>query len=419
VVVFLTGANGFIGAHLCAALRAAGHRVVAAVHRQTADRDSVVVDFARDFEPAVWAPRLQGVDAVINAVGIIRERGAATFDALHVRTPRALFAAAAEVGVRRVVQFSALGADDEATSAFHSTKRRADDFLSALPLSSMIVQPSLVYGRGGASAALFDTLASMPVVPLPGSGLQRIQPIHIDDVVAAVLALLDIESWRVGRVALVGPSPLSVRDYLATLRQAMGLHPAPFLPVPSGLVRVAARIGDRVPPMVLDRATLGMLERGNTASPAVTRAVIGRDPRPPWLFVAGGERAAVATRAKLNWLLPLLRLSLALMWIVTAIVSLAAFPLAESYALLARVGIGGALAPIVLGSASMLDFALGVATLVARSRALWWSQIAVVVGYTALITWRLPEYWAHPYGPVLKNIPILMLLVLLLQLEER
>jgi uncharacterized protein YbjT (DUF2867 family) len=207
VVVFLTGASGFIGRHLSQALRAAGHRVITAVHRRPAGgSESLEVDFTRDFDPALWRARLAGVDAIVNTVGLIRERGPMTFDAVHVRAPRAMFAAAAEVGVRRIVQFSALGADEQATSEYHVSKRRADDFLSSMPLSSVIVQPSLVYGRGGASARLFDTLASLPLVPLPDAGLQTIQPIHIDDLVTAVMALLDRESWRTGRVALVGPS---------------------------------------------------------------------------------------------------------------------------------------------------------------------------------------------------------------------
>ncbi len=105
-------------------------------------------------------------------------------------------------------------------SLYHSSKRRADDFLSSLPLSSVVVQPSLVYGAGGTSAALFDTLASLPLIPLPAGGLQRVQPVHVEDVVAAVVALLGIDSWRVGRIAFVGPAPMTLREYLATLRQA-------------------------------------------------------------------------------------------------------------------------------------------------------------------------------------------------------
>ena len=419
MVVFLTGASGFIGQHLAPALRSAGHRVIAGVHRRDAEGDAVPVDFTQDFDPATWRPRLEGVDAIINAVGILRERGAATFDALHLRAPRALFAAALEMGVGRIVQISALGADEDAASGYHTSKRRADEFLSSLPLSSVIVQPSLVYGRGGASARLFDTLASLPLIPLPGGGRQRIQPVHVDDLAAVIVALLDVERWRVGRLAIVGPAPTTVREYLSTLQRAMGLPPARVLPVPPSLVDIGARVGDRLPDAPFDRATLAMLERGSTASPLAMRTILGREPLAPWQFIHRGERAAIAARAQLNWLLPLLWLSVAMMWIATGIVSLAAYPLADSYALLARVGISGKLAPLVLGSAAGLNLVLGVATLVARRRSLWVIQIAVVVFYTALISWRLPEFWSHPYGPVLKNIPIVALLYMLLRFEER
>lgn len=420
MVVFLTGASGFIGQALVEALRAAGHRVIAGVHRRPVEgADAVQVDYTRDFDPALWRPRLAGVDAVINVVGLIRERRGMSFDAVHVRAPRALFAAAAEAGVRRVVQVSALGADDAAASAYHVSKRRADDFLSAMPLSSVIVQPSLVYGRGGASARLFETLASLPLVPLPAGGGQRIQPIHIDDVVAAIVALLDREAWRVGRVTLVGPEPLTVREYLCALRTGMGLGTARTVAVPRTLLAAAARLGDRLPALPFDRATLGMLERGNTADPRTTRQILGREPRAAHRFIAPGERRLVREAAQLHWLVPLLRLSVALLWIVTGIVSLAVYPVAESYALLARTGITGRAAPIALGGAAVLDIALGVASLAVRRRWVWWAQIALILGYTLVITWHLPEFWAHPYGPILKNLPILAALLLLVHFEER
>lgn len=68
-----------------------------------------------------------------------------TVTSLHVATPRALFAACADTpGIALVVQVSALGADGDATTAYHPSKQTADDFLAALPVRSSIVQPSLV-----------------------------------------------------------------------------------------------------------------------------------------------------------------------------------------------------------------------------------------------------------------------------------
>src|SRR3954466_1589524 len=177
--ILLLGSRGFIGRHILRALEAAGHRV------RRADRPEV--DLARDRGPAAWHARLQGVDVVVNAAGIFRERGDATFDAVHVAGPTALFEACARTGTP-VVQVSALGADAGARSAFQRSKHQGDSRLLALAVPSLVLQPSLVYGAGGASAGLFAMLASMPLVPLPGRGEQRIQPVQVADVAAAVSA---------------------------------------------------------------------------------------------------------------------------------------------------------------------------------------------------------------------------------------
>ena len=85
--------------------------------------------------------------------------------------------------------------------------------------------------------------------------------------------------------------------------------------------------------------------------------------------------------------------------------------------MLRRAGVEGALAPWALYGAALLDLALGIATLTLGRgqgrRWLWFGQIALIFGYTAIITLRLPEYWLHPYGPVLKNLPMFALLWLL------
>jgi uncharacterized protein YbjT (DUF2867 family) len=421
MVVLVLGANGFIGSAVVDALRAAGHRVIEGRRHSSGapDEDTVAVDFTRDFDAGTWTAKLRGVDAVVNAVGILRERGAQTFEALHVRAPRALFAACVDAGVARVVQLSALGADEHAISAYHLSKRRADDFLATQSISSVIVQPSLVYGPGGESARLFDTLASLPWIPLPGDGLQRIQPIHLDDAVACIVALLERERWCTGRIALVGPESMTLRDYLAALSRALGRARVRFIRIPYSWVRAAATLGQMAPGALLDRDTLSMLERGNVADVADTQRILGAPPRPVANFIPRSIAPIARRHAQLNWLLPLLRVTIAVMWIVTGIVSVGVYPVSESYALLARTGITGTLATAALVGAASLDIALGIATLLAPSRLLWWSQITLILAYTLIISVWLPEFWAHPYGPVLKNLPILAALLLLVSVEER
>jgi hypothetical protein len=124
----------------------------------------------------------------------------------------------------------------------------------------------------------------------------------------------------------------------------------------------------------------------------------------------------------LGWALPALRLALAALWIWTAVVSFGLYPVQQSYELLARVGLHGAVATVALYGAAALDLALGLLTLAAPARwrpAVWLAQLALVAGYTLLITVFLPEYWLHPYGPVSKNLPIMAAIALLWGLEPR
>lgn len=428
--VLLTGATGFIGSHVAAALLARGHEVIAAGRHRGRDprMGFVPADFAHDTEKAVWVARLKGVQVVVNAAGIFRSRGAASFAAVHDAAPRALFAACAEAGVRYVVQVSALGADAGARSAFHVSKKAADDALAAAPLAGCIVQPSLVYGADGASARMFRMLATMPLAVQLGSAPQMVQPVHIEDVTAAVLALVEQGALADGsagggvrRLALVGPDAMPFVDYLRSLRAAMGLRDwrLPVLRLPDRLARGLARTAGAIPGSPLDRDALDMLARGNTADARPLAALLGRQPRAVRDFVS--QPGATRSQAQLDWLAPLLRLSIAVVWIWTAMVSAGLYPVADSYGLLVRTGVPAALAPLMLYGASALDLAFGVATLAwpRRTRSwLWLAQIALIVFYSIVIAWRLPEFLLHPYGPISKNLPMLAALWVLYELEK-
>ena len=136
-------------------------------------------------------------------------------------------------------------------------------------------------------------------------------------------------------------------------------------------------------------------------------------------FIPATQARCVRQQAQLSWLLPLLRWSIALVWIFTGIVSFGAYPVSDSYALLARVGATGNFASLLLYGAAALDLAVGLGILLLRNRQwLWTAQLLLIAGYTIIITFKLPEFWLHPYGPVLKNLPLLAAIVLLQQLER-
>ena len=422
--ILLTGASGFIGRHLQAALLAEGHEVVCASRsspKQANPRLSYFhADFSKDTDKSVWLARLRDVDIVINAVGIFKESAGQTFEALHTATPCALFSACAESdSVKLVIQVSALGADHQANTAYHLSKKAADDFLAQLPLRAFIVQPSLVYGKEGASSGFFRQLASMPFSLRFGTAPQLVQPVHVEDVAAAIAALVrqplpvPSDGSTARRVPLVGPQAMPFTAYLATLRRSMGLGKLRILPLPAFLARLAAslRIG------LLDRDTLRMLDRGNSADAALTTRLLGHAPRAAEHFIEhpGAERV----QAKLGWLLPILRYAVAFVWIATAIVSAFFYPASLSYELLERTGVPPAYGPLMLYGASAFDLFLGLGILLLRKRRwLWLAQLGLIGFYTVVIALKLPEFLVHPYGPLIKNLPMLAAIWLLYELEE-
>jgi uncharacterized protein YbjT (DUF2867 family) len=419
--VLLTGATGFIGRAVVQALQQRGHAVLR-VQRRAGGSDVLQADFA-DVPPRDWwAARLAGIDAVVNAVGILREHGRQSFDALHTRAPAELFHACAAAGVGGVVQVSALGADAAARSAYHLSKRAADDVLRSLPLRGAIVQPSLVYGAGGTSAALFDKLAVAPVLPFPAGARMRVQPVHVDDVVAGIVALVEAPPARIETLAFAGPVPLELRDYLADLRAAMGERsPQWVVAMPSSLFRAGAAIAGRLPGSMLDRDTADMLLAGNATEHNALPALLGHAPRPPHDFIPPASAEGHRREAVLALWLPVLRLALALLWLWTAAVSFGLYPVQDSYALLARVGLHGAAATLALFGAAALDLVLGVLTLATPARwrrAVWLVQLLLIAAYSVVISAFLPEYWLHPYGPISKNLPIAAAIALLWALER-
>ncbi|WP_304010434.1 SDR family oxidoreductase [Methyloversatilis discipulorum] len=423
--MLMTGSSGFIGAAVMARLIARGHRLRCTT-RGGGGADADGVEFVRlDLQDALthemWQRHLDDIDVVINCAGIFEERDGQTFSVVHERAPKALFEASARARVRRVVQLSALGADDQAVSAFHLSKRAADTHLAALPVASHILYPSLVYGQAGDSAALFRRLAALPVLMLPGGGRQQVQPVHLDDVAEAVVCAAEADSGGCRRVALVGPRAVTVAGLLASLRRGMGFRRPAFVgALPTWLERPAVALGARLTGFPLGADALSMLDRGSTADPAPFIALLGHPPRSVESFVSPSERSAERALALLHWLLLLLRLSIAALWIWTAVVSLGVYPVDASLALLARVGAEGLFAHLLLYGAAASDLALGVLTLTlpaAMRRPLWATQIALIVFYSVVITVALPEFWLHPFGPLSKNLPLLASLVLLLLID--
>lgn len=287
--VLVCGARGFIGRHIVQALLQAGFTVRAGVRPGStaslpAGVEPCAMDFARDTRPEPWHARVADCEAVINAVGVLREAGGQAMDAIHHTVPAALFSACANTGVRRVLQVSALMPPDSRTR-YAQSKRQAEAALLALRaegrLDACVLRPSVVFGEGGASTALLQRLARLSLLPWPAQAVSpQIQPVRVEDLAAACVRLLQTTDRLPAALDAVGPERFTLPDFIARLRRAAGLTPARLLVLPAALGTASARLGDLCPRQPWGSETLALLGADNTADAAPLQGVLGRAPRP-------------------------------------------------------------------------------------------------------------------------------------------
>lgn len=422
--VLVLGARGFLGGHIVVALRRAGWDVRCGVRAGAAPQaDECIGDVASMTTPAAWRPLLEGIDAVVNVAGILRERGRQRFDRIHHDGPIALAQACVEAGVRRFVQISALGEPDD--GEFIASKHRFDQALLQLPLAAIVLRPSVVYSTAGSygGTSLLRALAAVPgVLPLPGDGRWRIQPVAAEDLAELVLRALASRDF-VGVFEVGGPHAMTLLDYQRDWRRWLGLPTARVLHAPERLVSLAVQLGERfgVGPMGL--TTWRMLKRGNVTTPqahARLEAAFGFAPR-ALAEVHASRPSQVQDRwhAQLHLLAPLLRMGVVALFLLSAWVGFFT-PAAQVEALMSDSLLAG-MAPVALARlGAAFDLLLGAGLLAGwRSRGVLAAMLVLVLAYTLVFGSAMPVAWLDPLGGLAKNLVILPALAVLWVLADR
>jgi UDP-glucose 4-epimerase len=263
--VLVTGATGFVGRGVVAALAAAGEEMHAAVRAQRRDAD----DAAPPFPPGVtivrhgdlaapvdWAPLLAGIDAVIHLAGIAHAGpGIAEerYDRINHRTTAELAAAASAAGVARFVFVSSIRAqtgpaadhvvserdEPRPTDPYGRSKLAAERAVAASGVPFTILRPVLVYGPGvkGNLRALMR-LAALPV-PLPfGALTARRSVLSLANLTSAIAFVLRHDACTGETYVVADPAALTLAEIVTALRHGIG-RKCGLIAVPPAVLRLA------------------------------------------------------------------------------------------------------------------------------------------------------------------------------------
>lgn len=192
-LVTIYGGSGFVGRYIAQRMARQGWRVRVAVRRPNEAHFVKPYGVVGQVEPVFCNIRddgsvrsvMTGADAVVNCVGILAESGRNTFDAVQHEGAARIARIAAEEGVDRLVQISAIGADPESDSAYARSKGLGEEAVRAAFPNAVILRPSIVFGPEDEFFNRFASMARMsPVIPLFGAET-KFQPVYVDDVAAA------------------------------------------------------------------------------------------------------------------------------------------------------------------------------------------------------------------------------------------
>jgi NADH dehydrogenase len=285
MTVLVTGASGLLGRRVVQQLLETNHEVRAMVRRPGSERVLATpptdICYGDVGNPDALAEACRDITAVIHLVAVIRG-GPRQFDAINRQGTENIVAAAKEAGsVKRFIHVSALGAANTPRLQYLHSKWQGEQAVISSGLPYVILRPSLIFGPGDEfTTSVAALVRTMPVIPVIGSGNNRLQPIHVDDV-ARCIALSVSGNIRGNRtVEIGGPEQLSYNEIVSVVGRTLG-RKVRKVNVPLWKMRLPVTIMEKVTPRApINRAMLQLVTLRNVAEPDSVERVFGFRPRP-------------------------------------------------------------------------------------------------------------------------------------------
>jgi len=272
--IFLVGGTGFIGRGVLPLLLQDGHSITALVRPGSLNKLKpgehpnlkIIRGDALQSETYIDELKRKRIDAVINLVGILREkrRKGITFQKIHIDVVKNLLELAQNLGIKKFIHVSANGARKEGTP-YQKTKWEAERLIKESGIDFTIIRPSVVLGDDPDVynfASVLDELLKFPIVPLPGGGKFLLQPVERKEVSLWILRALKDTKLTNRIIPLCGKDVLTFAELIKRKAKEKGLKRA-YIPIPLAFLKIGARLFGNFDWFPIGRDEIKMLEEGN------------------------------------------------------------------------------------------------------------------------------------------------------------
>jgi uncharacterized protein YbjT (DUF2867 family) len=275
-IVTVFGGTGFLGRRIVRHLRSRDFSVrVASRHPERSQRllgvddphiQSVEANVRDDQSVAAV---IAGADAAVNAVSLYVEHGDETFHSLHVEAAQRVAVQAQRAGVKHLVHFSGIGADPRSRSLYIRKRGEGELAVVAAFPNAILIRPAVMFGPDDAFlTTILRLLQRLPIYPMFGRGLTRLQPVHVEDVAEAIVRTLQRTETKPIIFECGGPRVYTYEELLRTIVHEAGLKQI-LVPVPFAAWQALVWIAEMMPSPPIARNQLELMQVDTVASSAM------------------------------------------------------------------------------------------------------------------------------------------------------
>lgn len=275
-IVTVFGGTGFLGRRVVWHLRKRGFsvRIVSRQpdrgHRLFALDDPQLQSVAANIQDErSVADAVAGAFGVVNAVSLYVEHGQETFHSVHVESAQPVAAQAYQAGVERLTHISGIGSDAASSSLYIRKRGEGELAVRAAFVDAAIIRPAVMFGPDDAFlTTILKLLRWLPIYPMFGRGLTRLQPAYVEDVAEAIAMALQSTEMHAITYECAGSRVYSYEEFLRTVAHEADLKPM-LISIPFAAWHALAWISEMLPSPPVTRNQVELMQVDNVSSPGM------------------------------------------------------------------------------------------------------------------------------------------------------
>ena len=217
--------------------------------------------------PRAAYARPAGAYGVVNAVSLYVEHGRETFHSVHVEAAQRVADQARRAGVKRLAHVSGIGSDAGSSSLYIRKRGEGELAVRAAFADAILIRPAVMFGPDDSFlTAMLKLLRQLPIYPMFGRGLTRLQPTYVEDVAEAIARVLDRKDVQAITFEFGGPRVYSYEALLRVVAHDANLKPI-LVPVPFAAWRTLAWVAEMLPSPPVTRNQVELMQVDNVSSP--------------------------------------------------------------------------------------------------------------------------------------------------------